>query len=83
VQDKDNFKELGASVLEKFNAWILAGKPGPDWSLEKENWEGWRASINEGEGKRGWALLRQSLHDPLLVLNVESDLPGGETHSPC
>ena len=30
-----------------------------------------------GEGKKGWVLLRASLHDPLLVLNAESDLPGG------
>jgi len=30
-----------------------------------------------GEGKRGWALLRASLHDPLLVLNIESEVPGG------
>ena len=25
----------------------------------------------------GWLLLRASLHDPLLVLNVESELDGG------
>jgi hypothetical protein len=31
-----------------------------------------------GEGKRGWLLLRQSLHDPLLVLNMESDTKGGK-----
>lgn len=30
-----------------------------------------------GKGKRGWALLRASLHDPLLVLNIESEVPGG------
>jgi hypothetical protein len=30
-----------------------------------------------GDGRRGWLLLRASLHDPLLVLNVESDVPGG------
>lgn len=33
--------------------------------------------MDEGHGKKGWLLLRSSLHDPLLVLNVESDLPGG------
>ena len=35
-------------------------------------------SVDEGEGKQGWLLLRASLHDPLLVLNVESDKPEGE-----
>lgn len=28
----------------------------------------------------GWLLLRASLHDPLLVLNVESELEGGNYH---
>lgn len=28
----------------------------------------------------GWLLLRASLHDPLLVLNVESELDGGKYH---
>jgi hypothetical protein len=48
------------------------------WSLEPVNHEGWRVTVDEGDGKRGWLLLRQSLHDPLLVLNVESDKEGGE-----
>lgn len=26
-----------------------------------------RINVDEGGGKRGWVLLRQSLHDPLLV----------------
>jgi phosphomannomutase len=30
-----------------------------------------------GEGRRGWALLRASLHDPLLVINIESEVEGG------
>jgi hypothetical protein len=42
------------------------------------NYEGWRVAVDEGEGRHGWVLLRQSLHDPLLVLNVESDVQGGE-----
>ena len=29
--------------------------------------QGWRVVVDEGEGRRGWVLLRQSLHDPLLV----------------
>jgi phosphomannomutase len=28
-------------------------------------------------GPQGWCLLRKSLHDPLMALNLESDLPGG------
>lgn len=33
--------------------------------------------MDEGDGKQGWLLLRASLHDPLLVLNAESDIPEG------
>ena len=29
------------------------------------------------EGERGWFLLRMSLHDPILPLNIESDDCGG------
>lgn len=47
------------------------------WSMEPVNHEGWRVTVDQGEGRRGWLLLRQSLHDPLLVLNIESDQEGG------
>jgi len=36
-----------------------------------------QVTVDEGEGRMGWLLLRASLHDPLLVLNVESELEGG------
>lgn len=29
------------------------------WSLESVNHEGWRVNMDEGEGRRGWLLLRQ------------------------
>ena len=32
---------------------------------------------DERDVKRGWFLLRQSLHDPVMVLNFESEIPGG------
>jgi hypothetical protein len=63
---------LTAAVLQ-----AGAGGQG-SWVLEPVNYEGWRVSVDEGEGRRGWLLLRQSLHEPLLVLNLESDRPGGE-----
>ena len=46
------------------------------WNVEKENYEGMRVSFGEGEGD-GWFLLRMSLHDPLMALNMESDVAGG------
>jgi len=42
-----------------------------------ENFEGYRVRVDEGGGKWGWFLLRQSLHDPVMVLNLESEVPGG------
>ncbi|KAI8475648.1 MAG: Phosphoglucomutase, first 3 domain-containing protein [Monoraphidium minutum] len=73
-----DFKPVAARVLEEFNAWVQAGAGGrPNYSLDAVNHEGWRVAVDEGEGRRGWALLRASLHDPLLVLNVESDTAGG------
>ncbi|CAK0785494.1 hypothetical protein CVIRNUC_008703 [Coccomyxa viridis] len=73
-----DFKEDGQKILASFHDWVQNGASGAEgWILEKENHEGWRVSIDEGEGKRGWCLLRASLHDPLLVLNAESDVRGG------
>ena len=45
--------------------------------MERENYEGWRVQVKEGNGKRGWCLLRPSIHDPLCVLNIESEIEGG------
>lgn len=69
-----------AATLESFREWIESGGAGDAWSLEPVNHEGWRARVDESsevEGGRGWALLRGSLHDPLLVLNAESSVANG------
>lgn len=42
----------------------------------KENYEGVRV-LCDGDHGNGWFLLRMSLHDPVLPLNLESDQPGG------
>ncbi len=34
-------------------------------------------NVREPGGKAGWLLLRRSLHDPLLPLNIESETAGG------
>lgn len=46
------------------------------WDIAKENYEGLRVSFGTGEGD-GWFLLRMSLHDPLMPLNIESNSTGG------
>ncbi len=74
-----DFQAAAARVLAAFHDWVAGGAAGPEWSLEPENCEGWRARVDEAGagGGRGWALLRGSLHDPLLVLNAESSLAHG------
>lgn len=46
------------------------------WSIVPDNYEGTRISCDRQNGF-GWFLLRLSLHDPVLPLNVESDEKGG------
>jgi phosphomannomutase len=36
----------------------------------------------DGQKQTGWALLRASLHDPLIVINAESDEKGGASLAP-
>lgn len=67
----------GTRVLVALKAWLDSGAAPANWSLAAENHEGWRINVDEGVGAAGWLLLRQSLHDPLLVLNLESDIAGG------
>jgi hypothetical protein len=38
-----------AMMLQKFHDWVIKGGAGPTWELEKENYEGWRVVIDEGE----------------------------------
>ncbi len=69
----DDFKAYGQDVLDKLNEYAKAQKA---WSLEKDNYEGVRVNLNRCNGN-GWFLLRLSLHDPLLPLNIESNSKGG------
>ena len=69
----DDFKAYGQEVLDKLNEYAKTQKA---WSLEKDNYEGVRVNLNRCNGN-GWFLLRLSLHDPLLPLNIESNSKGG------
>ena len=46
------------------------------WKVVSPNYEGIRVSCTNSD-ERGWFLLRKSLHDPVLPLNIESDVKGG------
>ncbi len=49
-----------------------------EWHIAPDNREGVRISFDiGGELNSAWFLLRLSVHDPVMPLNAESDVPGG------
>ena len=71
--DDDHVMEYGQKVLD----WLAehASAVG-GWTVVSPNYEGVRVSC-ANDDERGWFLLRKSLHDPVLPLNIESDEKGG------
>ena len=69
----EDFKEYGMSVISKLEEYA---KTKEGWSLVPNNYEGVRVNLDKDHGN-GWFLLRLSLHDPLLPLNIESNEVGG------
>ena len=50
----------------------------PEWQLAPDNREGVRILFNlDGQVNSAWLQLRLSVHDPVMPLNAESDIPGG------
>jgi phosphomannomutase len=48
----------------------------PDWNIVPNNYEGVRVACT-AEDEAGWCLLRLSLHDPVIPVNIESNVAGG------
>ena len=69
----EDFKPYGQQVIDELTAY---SQNQPGWSLAPSNYEGVRVNLDEDHGN-GWFLLRLSLHDPLLPLNIESNSVGG------
>ncbi len=69
----ENFGEYGSEVVEALMDYAVAK---PEWKIAPDNHEGVRISFDQ-QGSRGWLLLRLSLHDPIMPLNIESDDVGG------
>lgn len=68
---QEDFKSYGAAVLEAFEQ--RAREQGI--SVAPNSYEGIRLSFT-GEDVQGWLLLRMSLHDPLMPMNLEGNRPG-------
>jgi phosphomannomutase len=69
----DDFSSYADKVLEEFMVFV---EQTDGWSLTPENYEGIHVTCDASHGN-GWALLRKSLHDPQMPLNIESDKAGG------
>lgn len=71
----DDFRTKGKEAIQT----VLDHASSADtWHIAPDNREGVRISFDIGEKKdAGWFLLRLSVHDPVLPLNVESDVSGG------
>ena len=66
----DDFKSYGTKVLEEFKKRATeAGYQMP------QSYEGIRLTF-KGEDVQGWILLRMSLHDPVMPMNIEGARKG-------
>ena len=65
---ENDFKTYGQNVID---ALALFAQENPAWEIEKENYEGIRVNFSGG-----WFLLRLSVHDPILPLNIECEEKG-------
>ncbi|MCC5895825.1 MAG: phosphomannomutase/phosphoglucomutase [Alkalibacterium sp.] len=66
------YSEIGMDILDRFALWV---KETDGFTLVEDNLEGKRSQIRSPYG-HGWLLLRMSLHEPKLVLQIENDEDG-------
>ncbi|MDL2220914.1 phosphomannomutase/phosphoglucomutase, partial [Eubacteriales bacterium OttesenSCG-928-N14] len=68
----EDFSAYGQQVLRGLEDYAKQ----QNWEIAPDNYEGLRVNFPRYDGD-GWFLLRMSLHDPLMPLNIESDTAGG------
>ena len=69
----EDFADYATQVLDDLKTYAAAE---PRFRLVEPNYEGVRIAFDDDEVK-GWVLLRKSLHDPVMPMNLESRRPGG------
>ena len=69
---ENDFRARGQELIQSLEACAIA----KGWRIAPDNREGLRVSFPKGEGQ-GWFLVRLSVHDPILPVNLESDAVGG------
>ena len=73
TEHSENFKAEGQKVIGDMKAAALTSD---DMKLAPDNYEGARINFSKGDGD-GWLLIRQSVHDPVMPVNFESNTAGG------
>lgn len=69
----ENYHHYGEQVIIDMTAFV---QKQAGFEIDPENEEGIRVNV-AGPFGQGWFLLRMSLHEPLLVLQIENDEPNG------
>ncbi len=64
---KDDFKEYGERALVDFEKFAID----KGWEIEEPNYEGIKARTSAG-----WILIRMSLHEPVMPINIETNVQG-------
>lgn len=71
--EESDFKACGNRILKNLEEYA---KQQEGWILADDSREGVRVSFSKEDGD-GWFMLRLSVHDPIMPMNVESDSAGG------
>ena len=71
--EESDFKACGNRILKNLEEYA---KQQEGWILADDSREGVRISFSKEDGD-GWFMLRLSVHDPIMPMNVESDSAGG------
>ena len=72
ILEKD-FRACGEKIIADLTKYAESKT---QWHIADDNREGIRVSFDKENGD-GWFLLRLSVHDPIMPLNIESDSTGG------
>ncbi len=72
IVDND-FRRVASDITNGLRQYVshVAG-----WEVVERNYDGLRVMC-QGDDEQGWFICRLSLHDPVLPLNIESDVEGG------
>lgn len=75
---QEDYKKAAGYVIEAILTTTLTS---PEWRLAPDNREGVRILFSlDGGVDNAWFMLRLSVHDPVIAINAESEIPGGLTY---